>query len=59
MKKPFGVQIEGAIYANNGEDLGNNQFLDAFIEFIESNGWFFGGGSFQVDEAGKRIEDID
>ena len=29
MKKSVGVQIEGSIYANNGEDLGNNQFLNA------------------------------
>ncbi|MFD1738620.1 hypothetical protein ACFSCX_19030 [Bacillus salitolerans] len=59
MKKPFGIQIEGSIYSNSGEDLGNNQFWDAFIEFIESNDWSFGGGSFQIDEEGKRIDDID
>lgn len=59
MKKPFGVQIVGSIYTNNGEVLGNNQFLDEFIEFIESNGWSFGGGSFQIDEEGKRIKEID
>ncbi|MCP3764682.1 hypothetical protein NLX67_20295 [Domibacillus sp. A3M-37] len=59
MKKPVGVQIEGSIYASDGEDLGNNQFLDAFIEFIENKGWSFGGGSFQIDEEGKKINDID
>jgi uncharacterized protein YggL (DUF469 family) len=59
MKKPFGVQIEGSIYANNAEDLGNNQFMDAFIEFIENKGWSFGGGSFQIDQEGKQVDDID
>ena len=58
MKRPFGVQIEGIIYANEGE-LGHNEFLNAFIEFIESKGWFFGGGTYQVDEEGKLIDDID
>jgi len=59
MKKPVGIQIEGSIYASDGKDLGNNQFLDAFIVFIESKGWSFGGGSFQIDEEGKKIDDID
>ena len=59
MKKPVGIQIEGSIYASDGEDLGNNQFLDAFIDLIESKGWSFGGGSFQIDEEGKKIDDID
>ena len=45
MKRPVGVQIEGCIYTNNGEDLGQNEFLDAFLEFIENKGWSFGGGS--------------
>lgn len=56
--KPVGVRIEGCIYANDGEDLGNNQFLDAFIEFIESKGWSFGGGNCQIDRDGKEIDDI-
>lgn len=49
----------GSVYANNGEDIGNIQFLDTFIEFIESKGWSFGGGSYQIDETGKKIDDID
>jgi hypothetical protein len=56
--KKVGVKIEGAIYASEG-NLGNNLFLDEFIKFIESKGWEFGGGSFQVDEEGHQIEDID
>ncbi|MBU8732873.1 hypothetical protein KM915_22945 [Cytobacillus oceanisediminis] len=58
MKRPIGVQIEGCIYANNGDDLKHDEFLEAFIEFVESKGWSFGGGSSQIDEEGKRIADI-
>lgn len=54
MKRPFGVQIEGSIYANNGDDLKHDEFLEAFIDFVESKGWSFGGGSTQIDEEGKR-----
>lgn len=50
MKKPVGVQVESSIYASDGEDVGNNHFLDAFIEFIESKSWSFGGVSFQIDD---------
>ena len=59
MKKPVGIQLEGSIYTNNGKDLRNTQFIDAFIEFIESKGWSFGGGSYQIDQEGKKIDDID
>ncbi|WP_163103513.1 50S ribosome-binding protein YggL [Peribacillus alkalitolerans] len=59
LKRPVGVQIEGYIYANNGDDLKHDEFLDAFIEFIESKGWSFGGGSSQIDVEGKKITDID
>lgn len=58
MNKPFGVKLEGAIYANEG-DLGQNELLDAFIKFIESKGWFFGGGTYQIDEQGDKIDSID
>jgi hypothetical protein len=58
MKKPVGVYLKGCIYANKG-DLGHNEFLDVFIEFIESKGWNFGGGSFQINEEGEKIENID
>ncbi|MGO0711896.1 hypothetical protein P5408_003090 [Bacillus subtilis] len=56
--KQSSVKIEGVIYSLEG-DLGHNKFLDEFLEFIESKGWQFGGGSFQVDEEGKHIDDID
>ncbi|WP_200961649.1 hypothetical protein [Paenibacillus sp. Soil522] len=58
MKKPIGIHIEGTVYANDG-DLGHNEFLEAFIKFIESKGWQFGGGSTQIDEIGEPIKDID
>lgn len=45
LKRPIGVKIEGCIYSNNDE------FPDAFIEFVENKGWNFGGGSYQIDGA--------
>lgn len=58
MKKVVGVEIQGTVFTDNG-NLGHNEFTDAFIEFIESKGWYFGGGSCQIDEEGNKIEDID
>ncbi|WP_336773875.1 hypothetical protein [Paenibacillus sp. MMO-58] len=58
MKGPFGVQINDSVYANEG-DLGHNEFLEAFIEFIESKGWQFGGGTAQIDASGERADDCD
>ncbi|WP_218186969.1 YggL family protein [Paenibacillus pini] len=40
MKK--GIEISGAIFANEG-NIDHDEFLDKFIEFIEANGWGFGG----------------
>lgn len=57
-KRSNGVQIEGSIYAKKG-DLGVNEFIDAFIDFIESKGWSFGGGPTQIDEKGNKIDAID
>ncbi|MFJ6413408.1 hypothetical protein [Terribacillus saccharophilus] len=56
--KQTGVKIDGVIYSLDG-DLGHNEFLDEFLKFIESKGWQYGGGSFQVDEEGEQIKDID
>lgn len=58
MKKSVGVSIEGFVFANEG-NLGHNEFWDAFIEFVESKGWHFGGGTRQIDEEGNQIEIID
>jgi hypothetical protein len=58
LKKQVGVHIEGTVYAQDG-DLGHNEFLDAFVEFIESKGWLFGGGTVQIDEEGNKTSDLD
>ncbi|WP_408895319.1 hypothetical protein [Paenibacillus taichungensis] len=52
MKK--GIESNGTVFANQG-DVVNDEFLDKFIAFIESNGWGFGGGSKQIDEDGNDI----
>ncbi|GIN93268.1 hypothetical protein J22TS1_43190 [Siminovitchia terrae] len=55
--KQAGVKIEGVIYSLDG-NLGHDEFLDEFLQFIENKGWHFGGGSHQVDEEGQEIKDI-
>jgi uncharacterized protein YggL (DUF469 family) len=50
MKK--GVEINGVVYALKG-NVNHDEFLDAFIDFVESKGWYFGGGTKQVDEEGN------
>lgn len=44
-----GVEINGCIFSETG-DVDHDQFLDKFIEFIESNGWYFGGGTKEINE---------
>ncbi|WP_090645310.1 hypothetical protein [Paenibacillus sp. UNC496MF] len=58
LKRPIGIHIEGTVFATEG-DLGHHEFTDAFIEFIQSKGWQFGGGSVQIDEDGEQVDDID
>jgi hypothetical protein len=55
MKKPIGIEINGTIYSNEG-NIEEEEFFEAFIEFIESKGWFFGGGISQIDGEGKVIK---
>lgn len=57
MKRPFGIRLDGCVYATNGEDLSEEVFSNAFIEFIEEKGWYFGGGLNQIDEEGNFIPD--
>lgn len=52
-----GVKIEGVVYSNKG-DLCHDEFINAFVHFVREKGWFFGGGTNQVDEEGNVIEDI-
>lgn len=40
------VKIEGVVTGPESED----QFISAFIEFIESKGWYFGGGTQEIKE---------
>ncbi|MFT9369212.1 hypothetical protein ACXHJ2_15105 [Paenibacillus sp. ALE3] len=47
MKK--GIKISGAVFATKG-NIDHDEFIDKFIEFVESNGWEFGGGSRLIDE---------
>lgn len=53
-----GVSIDGVVFANEGS-LGHNEFWEAFIKFVESKGWYFVGGTCQIDEEGNQIESID
>ncbi|MEK4712388.1 MULTISPECIES: hypothetical protein [Sporosarcina] len=59
MKRPIGIRLDGCIYSSNDEDLSEEEFPNAFIEFIEEKGWYFGGGLFQIDEEGNHIQDIE
>lgn len=36
------ITIEGVVYKVKG-DMDEQEFNDAFIEFVESKGWYFGG----------------
>ena len=50
-----GVKIEGYLYKDDNTELGVDEFLDAFIEFIESKGWQFGGSTGPVDDEGNDL----
>ena len=41
MKKKL-ILIEGAGFDQNG-DITEEEFLDAFYEFLKDKGWYFGG----------------
>jgi uncharacterized protein YggL (DUF469 family) len=57
MKKRLGIHIEGCIYAvDEHVDIDHDEFLDKFIDFVEANGWMFGGGTYQVDEDGEAVK---
>lgn len=56
-KKQLGIHIEGSIFAEDEHvDIDHDVFLDKFIEFVEANGWMFGGGSQQIDEDGNPVK---
>ena len=41
MKKKL-ILIEGAVFNYNG-DITEEEFLDAFYEFLDDKGWYFAG----------------
>ncbi|WP_418027520.1 hypothetical protein [Paenibacillus sp. JJ1722] len=50
-----GIKISGAIFAAEG-NVDHDEFIDEFIEFVEANGWEFGGGSKKIDEEGNDLK---
>ena len=59
MKRPLGIELDGCVYATNSEDISEEDFSNAFLEFIENKGWYFGGGLNQIDEEGNDIRNIE
>lgn len=43
-----GIEINGVVFSNDEKDINHDEFLDAFIQFIEAKGWNFGGGTKEV-----------
>lgn len=56
--KQVGIKIEGTIYTVEG-NLGLQEFINEFLNFVESKGWHFAGGSCQVSADVQQIKDID
>lgn len=54
MKK--GIEISGTIFATEGS-VDHDEFLNKFIEFVEVNGWEFGGGSAEVNTEESDIKE--
>ncbi|WP_240468550.1 hypothetical protein [Gracilibacillus sp. YIM 98692] len=55
-----GVKLDGFVLPlENGGEVGHNEFMDEFIDFLESKGWCYTGSSQQINEDGKAIDDID
>ena len=59
------VEITGCVYAvDTNYHLTDDEFWDAFIDFIESKGWCFGGcdrqiiDAYYIDAQGNPIEEV-
>jgi uncharacterized protein YggL (DUF469 family) len=53
-KKQIRVLVDGCVFANDqNQNVDLDEFVDAFLEWVESNGWHFGGGVRQVEEDGS------
>jgi uncharacterized protein YggL (DUF469 family) len=50
-----GIKIDGYVFHQKEQVLDMNEFLDAFIEFVESKGWEFGGTTKPFDENEEEI----
>lgn len=53
------VRIDGVIEVPPGTCLEGNltdALTDAFLEWIESHGWYFGGAVREVNANGKKME---
>ncbi|MBC3899201.1 hypothetical protein GH811_06175 [Acetobacterium malicum] len=48
------MKISGIVEVNDNVDI--YQFWDEFIDFIESKGYYYGGGLNEVDEDGELIK---
>lgn len=51
------LKIEGIVEIRDDESI--DLFTDKFIDFLEENKWYFGGGSNEVDENGNEINSKD
>ncbi|TFB19580.1 hypothetical protein E3U55_10485 [Filobacillus milosensis] len=55
-----GVKLDGFVLPlKDGEQIGHNEFLNKFVDFLEAEGWSYTGMSVQIDANGDSIEDID
>lgn len=57
------IRIDGCVEVQDGVTC--EEFTDKFIEFLEFNGWYFGGGIEEYDEClenlrenGKRLKEM-
>ena len=56
------IEIGGCIIVPR--DIPKDEVIDAFIDWVESKGWFFGGGfkeivdGYYVDHNGNRLERV-
>lgn len=48
------IEIQGVVTIPNG--ISNDEFLDAFLDFLESKGWSFGGGVNEIYPSGGDLE---
>ena len=48
------IEIQGCIYSEEKE-LSKDEVVHRFIEFVEANGWLFGGG-FRTIRDGQYVD---